>query len=52
MASDPEVRGYVERLESAADDVSEETPGNLPSGDTIASDFPRFLRQRGPEGQP
>ncbi len=52
VASDPEVRGYVERLESAADDVSEETPGNLPSGDTIASDFQRFLRQRGPEGQP
>ena len=49
VASDPEVRGYVERLESAADDVSDETPPqNLPSGETIASDFQRFLRQRGP----
>ena len=48
VASDPEVRGYVERLESAADDVSEDAPPNLPSGETIASDFQRFLRQRGP----
>ncbi len=48
VASDPEVRGYVERLESAADDVSEDSPANLPSGETIASDFQRFLRQRGP----
>jgi proteasome assembly chaperone (PAC2) family protein len=49
VASDPEVRGYVERLESAADDVSDGTQKNLPSGETIASDFQRFLRQRGPE---
>ena len=48
VASDPEVRGYVERLESAADDVSDDAPSNLPSGETIASDFQRFLRQRGP----
>lgn len=52
VASDPEVRGYVERLESAADDVSDETPEKLPSADTIASDFQRFLRQRGPQQGP
>ena len=51
VASDPEVKAFVERLESAVDEVSEGTaPENLPSGDTIASDFQRFLRQRGPEG--
>ena len=50
VASDPDVSGYVERLESAVDDVSGEArPENLPSGETIASDFQRFLRQRGPE---
>ncbi len=50
VASDPEVRAFVERLESAADEESEDSPPvNLPSGDTIASDFQRFLRQRGPE---
>ena len=52
VASDPEVKAFVERLESAMDEVSEEAgpPVNLPSADTIARDFQRFLRQRGPEG--
>ena len=52
VASDPEVKAFVERLESAMDEVSEDEdvdPDNLPSADTIASDFQRFLRQRGPE---
>ncbi len=52
VASDPEVKAFVERLESAADDAQAENPpdeGQLPSADTIASDFQRFLRQRGPE---
>jgi len=49
VAGDPEVRAFVERLESAVDEVSEERPPvNLPSADAIASDFQRFLRQRGP----
>jgi proteasome assembly chaperone (PAC2) family protein len=49
VASDPEVQRFVERLESAADEVSEEEGplANIPSADTIASDFQRFLRQRG-----
>jgi proteasome assembly chaperone (PAC2) family protein len=52
VASDPEVKAFVERLESAMDEVEAESPPeeNLPSGETIASDFQRFLRQRGPNG--
>ena len=53
VASDPEVKAFVERLESAVDEVQAENPpdeGSLPSADTIARDFQRFLRQRGPEG--
>jgi proteasome assembly chaperone (PAC2) family protein len=52
VASDPEVKAFVERLETAMDEVQAESPTeeNLPSADTIASDFQRFLRQRGPNG--
>jgi proteasome assembly chaperone (PAC2) family protein len=52
VASDPEVKAFVERLESAMDEVEAEAPSeeNLPSAETIASDFQRFLRQRGPNG--
>ena len=53
VASDPEVKAFVERLETAMDEVTAENPpdeGQLPSADTIASDFQRFLRQKGPEG--
>jgi len=51
VASDPEVKAFVERLESAMDEVQADTPDeeDLPSADTIARDFQRFLRQRGPE---
>jgi proteasome assembly chaperone (PAC2) family protein len=51
VASDPEVKAFVERLESAMDEVQADDPdeGDLPSADTIARDFQRFLRQRGPE---
>ncbi len=49
VASDPEVRAFVERLESAMDELDEDTPTEIPSGDAIASDFQRFLKQRGPE---
>ncbi len=49
VASDPEVRAFVERLETAIDEVTEDpSEEDLPSADTIASDFQRFLRQRGP----
>jgi proteasome assembly chaperone (PAC2) family protein len=50
VASDPEVKAFVERLESAMDEVQAEAPSEerIPSADTIARDFQRFLRQRGP----
>ena len=51
VASDPEVKAFVERLENAMDEVQADAPdeGSLPSADTIARDFQRFLRQRGGE---
>jgi hypothetical protein len=41
----------VERLESAMDEVQGEgtSEERIPSAETIARDFQRFLRQRGPE---
>src|SRR3954453_19474440 len=52
VASDPEVKAFVERLETARDEVEPDTPDeeDIPSADTIARDFQRFLRQRGPDG--
>jgi proteasome assembly chaperone (PAC2) family protein len=54
VASDPEVKAFVERLETAMDEVEPDEPDEetLPSGDTIARDFQRFLRQRGPDDPP
>jgi predicted ATP-grasp superfamily ATP-dependent carboligase len=51
VASDPEVKAFVERLETAMDEVEADEPSeeSLPSADSIARDFQRFLRQRGPE---
>jgi predicted ATP-grasp superfamily ATP-dependent carboligase len=51
VASDPEVKAFVERLETAMDEVQadERSEESLPSADSIARDFQRFLRQRGPE---
>jgi proteasome assembly chaperone (PAC2) family protein len=43
---DPEVQAFVERLERAADEEAGD-PGDLPSGDVLAREFQRFLRQRG-----
>jgi predicted ATP-grasp superfamily ATP-dependent carboligase len=51
VQSDPEVQAFVERLERASDDDEPDADaGDLPSGDVIAREFQRFLRQRGPEG--
>jgi predicted ATP-grasp superfamily ATP-dependent carboligase len=48
VQSDPEVQAFVERLERMAESEQEEIkPENLPSGDLIAREFQRFLRQRG-----
>jgi proteasome assembly chaperone (PAC2) family protein len=52
VQSDPDVQSFVERLEEAAqeEDAAEELsdPTKLPSGDVLAREFQRFLRQRGP----
>jgi proteasome assembly chaperone (PAC2) family protein len=52
VQSDPDVQAFVERLEQAAGTDPDEQPGPLPSGDTIARDLQRFLRQRGPDDPP
>ncbi len=47
VQSDPDIVAFVERLEQAADS---ELPGEreqVPSGDVLAREFQRFLRQRG-----
>jgi len=53
VQSDPEVQAFVERLEqAAADEEPDLRPQDLPSGDVLAREFQRFLRQRGPGGGP
>jgi proteasome assembly chaperone (PAC2) family protein len=47
VQSDPDVQAFVEQLEQAAGTEASEAPGPLPSGDTIARELQRFLRQRG-----
>jgi hypothetical protein len=51
VRSDPDIQAFVERLEQAADSEEQATPDDLPSGDIIASEFQRFLRQRGGDGK-
>lgn len=51
VQSDPDVQAFVERLEQTTETEEEEmSPDQLPSGDIIAREFQRFLRQRGGEG--
>ena len=47
VQSDPEIQAFVERLEQAAVSEADDEQGPLPSGETIARDLQRFLRQRG-----
>ena len=50
VASDPDVKAFVEQLEERMDDVQDDAlPDRLPSADSIARDFQRYLKQRGPE---
>jgi len=51
VQSDADIQAFVERLEQAAD--SEEVGGedDVTSGDVLAREFQRFLRQRGPESR-
>jgi predicted ATP-grasp superfamily ATP-dependent carboligase len=48
VQSDPDIQAFVERLEQAAPS-DEGSPEELPSGDILAREFQRFLRQRGRE---
>jgi proteasome assembly chaperone (PAC2) family protein len=52
VQSDPDVQAFVERLEQAAGTDTDDEPTQLPSGETIARDLQRFLRQRGEEDPP
>lgn len=49
VQSDPDIQAFVERLERANEEDREDslTPDNLPSGESLAREFQRFLRQRG-----
>jgi proteasome assembly chaperone (PAC2) family protein len=48
VQSDPDVQAFVERLEQMAENAHETMqPEDLPSGDLLAREFQRFLRQRG-----
>jgi proteasome assembly chaperone (PAC2) family protein len=50
VATDPDVKSFVERLERTLDEVTEDAPPEqIPSADSIARDFQRFLKQRGAE---
>jgi proteasome assembly chaperone (PAC2) family protein len=50
VATDPDVKSFVERLERTLDEVSEDSPPErIPSADAIARDFQRFLKQKGAE---
>jgi predicted ATP-grasp superfamily ATP-dependent carboligase len=46
VQSDPDVQAFVERLERSAESQTPQAP-DIPSGDLLAREFQRFLRQRG-----
>ena len=46
VAANPEIREMVEQLEEQQDEVAGFAAEEVPSGDAIARDFQRFLRQR------
>lgn len=51
VQSDPDIQAFVERLEqrAAEDQQTAISPQDLPSGELLAREFQRFLRQRGIE---
>ena len=56
VASDPDTQAYVEELERRADTIqSFSESGELPTGETLAAELTRFLRdreRRKPPGDP
>ncbi|HEY4450659.1 MAG TPA: PAC2 family protein [Solirubrobacteraceae bacterium] len=51
VQSDPDIQAFVERLEQAADSEEQTLPDDVPSGEALAREFQRFLRQRGRESR-
>jgi predicted ATP-grasp superfamily ATP-dependent carboligase len=51
VQSDPDIQAFVERLEQAAENDEVLTGEDVPSGDMLAREFQRFLRQRGRESK-
>jgi predicted ATP-grasp superfamily ATP-dependent carboligase len=52
VQSDPDIQAFVERLEQAAEsEEADIAPEDVPSGDMLAREFQRFLRQRGADGK-
>jgi predicted ATP-grasp superfamily ATP-dependent carboligase len=51
VQSDPDIQAFVERLELAAETDEEVSTEEVPSGDMLAREFQRFLRQRGRESK-
>jgi predicted ATP-grasp superfamily ATP-dependent carboligase len=47
IADDPEIAAYVEQLEQQAAEAEEADP---PTGDQLAADFERYLREQGDDG--
>jgi predicted ATP-grasp superfamily ATP-dependent carboligase len=47
VQSDPDIQAFVERLERDAESEEDLGPEDLPSGESLAREFQRFLRQRG-----
>ena len=47
VAANPEIEELVQRIEEQQAEQLTEEGGDLPSADSIASEFQRFLRQRG-----
>lgn len=50
VAANPEIEELVQRIEAEQVDLLSDETSDLPSADTIASEFQRFLRQRGDQG--
>jgi hypothetical protein len=50
VQSDPDIQAFVEGLEQRAES-EERSPEEVPSGDILAREVQRFLRQRGREGK-
>jgi acetone carboxylase gamma subunit len=46
VASDEDVQAYVRSLEERADEVDEDDAIELPSGEALAAELEKFLRER------